>query len=41
MILPTPRPLARQVASTCRDLVVQPGLPFAQHLPAAQVYQLV
>jgi Transposase DDE domain len=40
MILPTPRPLARQVASTCRDLVVQPGLPFAQHLPAEQVHQI-
>jgi hypothetical protein len=39
MILPTPRPLARQVACTCRDLVVQPGLPFAEHLPAEQIYE--
>lgn len=38
MILPTPRRLARQVARTCRDLVVQPGLPFAPHLPAEQIY---
>jgi hypothetical protein len=29
----------RQVATTCRDLVAAPGLPFADHLPAAQVHQ--
>ena len=39
-MLPTPRSVARQVASTCRDLVVPPGLPFAPPLPAAQVYPL-
>ena len=33
----TPGRLARQVADTCRDLVAQPGLPFAQHLPADRV----
>jgi hypothetical protein len=39
MILRTPRPLTRQVASACRDLVVPPGLPFAQHLPAEQIHE--
>jgi putative transposase len=34
----TPGPIARQVANTCRDLVAQPGLPLARHLPAAQVH---
>ncbi len=29
---------ARQVKNTCRDLVAQPGLPFAEHLPADQVH---
>lgn len=28
---------ARQVASACRALVRQPGLPFAEHLPAPQI----
>jgi hypothetical protein len=27
------------VADTCRDLVAQPGLPFADHLPEQQVHQ--
>jgi hypothetical protein len=35
---PTSATVARQVASTCHELVAQPGLPFAQHLPAAQVH---
>jgi hypothetical protein len=35
----SPRPIARQVADTCRDLVARPGLPFADCLPAAQVHQ--
>jgi len=30
--------LARQVANSCRDLVAQPGLPFAEHLPEEQVH---
>src|SRR5262249_48911290 len=34
---PTPGSIARQVANTCRDLVAQPGLPFAQHLPQEQI----
>jgi putative transposase len=29
--------LARQVANTCRDLVAQPGLPLAEHLPEQQI----
>jgi len=29
---------ARQVANACHDLVAQPGLPFAEHLPATQVH---
>src|ERR1700693_3534084 len=28
---------ARQVADTCRDLVAQPGLPLAEHLPEDQI----
>jgi hypothetical protein len=35
----TPGPVARQVAHTCRELIRQPGLPFADHLPAAQVHR--
>jgi hypothetical protein len=35
---PATNALARQVASTCRDLVAQPGLPFAAHLPATQIH---
>src|SRR5262245_15144330 len=37
MHYPTPCGPARQVASACRDLVRRPGLPFAEHLPQAQI----
>src|SRR5207248_11561803 len=30
--------LARPVAHTGRDLVTQPGLPFAEHLPQEQIH---
>jgi hypothetical protein len=33
--------LARQVASTCRALVAQPGLPFAEHLPEDRIHAVV
>jgi hypothetical protein len=32
--------LARQVATTCRDLVAQPGLPLAEHLPEDLILDL-
>jgi len=38
VILPTPHPLARPVADDCRALVAQPGLPFADQIPAAQIH---
>ena len=34
-------PIARQVATTCRALVAQPGLPLAAHLPEAQIHAVV
>jgi hypothetical protein len=33
--------LAGQVANTCRDLVAQPGLPFAEHLPEDQINKVL
>jgi hypothetical protein len=32
-------PVARTVASACRELTRRPGLPLADHLPAAQIHQ--
>ncbi len=34
---PAPQALARQVKGACRDLVAQPGLPLAAHLPGQQI----
>ena len=36
---PATGPRPRQVATTCRDLVAAPGLPFAEHLPTEQVHR--
>jgi hypothetical protein len=35
---PATQALAGQVATTCHDLVTQPGLPLAEHLPQQQIH---
>jgi hypothetical protein len=35
---PASGPVARQLATTCRELVTRPGLPFADHLPEQQIH---